>query len=232
MQLFYSPGRSLHKVPIVAREKGLWDKIEVVAVYPYRDGYDIGAINPLAKVPTLVDDEGTAVYGSQAICGYLDFLGSGPRLYPAEGPKRWDALRRLALADTVFETAVQIALENNRAPADRRPDFYKRQWPKILRGFDEMERDIARRQDWDIGRVATLHPCSYVDVSRTHKDPLHTNYDWRPDHPKLAAWFTEACKRPSVAAQLQVDPPADDSAGACQRAVKAVVAHRNAAPSR
>lgn len=226
MQLFYSPSRSLHKVPIVAREKGVWDRIAVVAVYPYRNGYDIGAINPLAKVPTLVDDAGTAIYGSQAICEYLDSLAPAPRLFPEAGPKRWDALRRMALADTVFETAVQIALENNRPAAERRADFYARQWPKILRGFDAMERDIERHQDWDIGRIATLHPCSYVDVSRTHKDPVQTNYDWRPDHPNLAAWFAEACQRPSVVAQLTVDPPADDSPAACQRGVQAALARR------
>lgn len=226
MQLFYSPSRSLHKVPIVAREKGVWDRIEVVAVYPYRAGYDLGALNPLAKVPTLVQDDGTALYGSQAICEFLDALAPAPRLFPEAGPKRWDALRRMALADTVFETAVQIALENNRPPAERRPDFYTRQWPKILRGFDEMERDIGLHQDWDIGRVATLHPCSYVDVARTHKDPLHTNYDWRPGHPRLAAWFAEACTKPSVAEQLRVDPPADDSPEACQRGIQAALAKR------
>lgn len=210
MKLFYSPTRSLHKAPIVAREKGVWDRIEVVPVYPYRAPYDIGAINPLAKVPTLTLDDGTALYGSQVICEYLDSLAPEPRLFPPAGPDRWDALRRMALADTVFETMVSINLENNRPRAERRRDHFDRQWPKIVRGLDQMETDAQRLADkWDIGRLATLHPLSYIDPSRGAEDPLHPHYDWRPGRAALEAWYTAQLERPSVAAQLETEPGED-----------------------
>jgi glutathione S-transferase len=39
--------------------------------------------NPLNKVPTLVLDDGTALYDSIVICEYLDSVGPGPKLFPA-----------------------------------------------------------------------------------------------------------------------------------------------------
>ncbi len=211
MKLFYSPIPSLHKTPIVAREKGVWGRIEVVPVYPYRTEYDIGTVNPLAKVPTLTLDDGTALYGSQVICEYLDSLAPEPPLFPSAGPERWDALRRMALGDTVFETMVTINLENNRPLETRRRDHFERQWPKIVRGLDQMERDAARLGEaWDIGRIATLHPLSYIDPSRGAQDPLHPHYDWRPGRPALLAWYEAQLSRPSVAAQLATEP-GDDS---------------------
>lgn len=210
MKLFYSPTPSLHKVPITAREKGVWDRIAVVPVYPYRPAYDISAINPLAKVPTLTLDDGSALYGSQVICEYLDSLGPAPVLFPPSGPARWDALRRMALADTVFEATVSINLENGRPRAERRADHFARQWPKIVHGLDQMERDAAALGDqWDIGRVATLHPLSYIDPARGAEDPLYPHYDWRPGRAALAAWFDKQSTRPSVKAQRATEPGHD-----------------------
>ncbi len=227
MKLFYSPTPSLHKVPIVAREKGVWPNIEVVPVYPYKPAYDIGAINPLAKTPTLTLDDGTALYGSQLICEYLNSLAPEPQLFPAAGPARWDALRRMALADTVFETMVAINLENGRPAATRRRDHFERQWPKIIRGLDQMERDAVVLGDaWDIGRVATLHPLSYIDPSRGAEDPLHPHYDWRQGRPALARWYEAQSTRPSVVAQRATEA-GDDSAENLARQIDAVLKARS-----
>ena len=226
MKLFYSPTPSLHKVPIVAREKGLWARIEVVPVYPYKPAYDIGALNPLAKVPTLALDDGTALYGSQAICEYLDSLTPRPVLFPPASPARWDALRRMALGDSVFDAMVSINLENARPREERRRDHFERQWPKIIRGLDQMECDAGALGDvWDIGRLATLHPLSYIDPARGAEDPLHPHYDWRPGRAALAAWYDRQAMRPSVVAQ-RATQAGDDSTENLARHIAAVVGAR------
>jgi glutathione S-transferase len=226
MRLFYSPTSSLHKVPIAAREKGVWAEITVVPVYPYRTAYDIGTINPLGKVPTLTLDDGTELYGSQTICEYLDSLSPTPQLFPTAGPARWDTLRRMALADTVFETMVSINLENGRPKAERRADHFARQWPKIIRGLDQMERDAAGLGDaWDIGRLATLHPLSYIDPSRGAEDPLYPHYNWRPGRAALAAWYYAQLERPSVVAQRATEA-GDDSPENLAREIAAVQSAR------
>ncbi len=121
MKIFYSTFHSfIHKVLVTAHEAGLWEDITFVPTYPFNnraseyqgDKYSITAINPLDKVPTLALDTGQVVYGSQAIVECLDSMGkSGRSLYPEPGPRRWDAITRLALADTMFETTVMMVME-------------------------------------------------------------------------------------------------------------------------
>ena len=43
------------------------------------------------------------------------------RLYPEGGPKRWDAVTRLALADTMFESTVMLVMEAWWKDAIQRP---------------------------------------------------------------------------------------------------------------
>ena len=59
---------------------------------------EVMATNPLNKIPTLILDDGTALYDSRVICEYFDTLHDGPRLFPADAGARWTALRRQALA--------------------------------------------------------------------------------------------------------------------------------------
>jgi glutathione S-transferase len=76
VKLFYSPFHSfIHKVLVTAYEAGLWEQITFVPTYPFknRDGvdqgdrYTIAKLNPLDKVPTLVEGDGQVIYGSQAL---------------------------------------------------------------------------------------------------------------------------------------------------------------------
>ncbi|MBM3504269.1 MAG: glutathione S-transferase [Alphaproteobacteria bacterium] len=225
MRLFFTPSQSLHKVAIVAREKGLWDRITVVPVYPYRDGYDLGPINPLAKVPTLALDDGTTFYGSPVICEYFEYLVPSPRFFPSDPRERLEALRRMALADMVFEAAVTISLENGRREG-RRQDVLERQWPKLLRGFAAMESECPARGSVDIGDIAALHPLSYVHAGRTAKDPLHPGYYWRTKHPFLSDWYEQMIQRPAVRGHVAWRFNGDDSPEALRRQVDAVLAAR------
>ena len=61
--------------------------------------------NPLAKVPTLVTDDGMALYDSPVICEYLDSIGDAPKLFPPAGPARWKALQQEALADGILDAS-------------------------------------------------------------------------------------------------------------------------------
>jgi glutathione S-transferase len=134
MRLFYSPFHSfIHKSLVVLHETGLTDQVIYVATFPFRNTqledvtgqYPMTAINPLGKVPTLTLDDGTALYGSQCIVEYLDSLSARTHLFPPPGPARWDALRRLAMGDTLFDLAVQMSTEGRIPPADPRPGLFQ-----------------------------------------------------------------------------------------------------------
>jgi glutathione S-transferase len=224
MKLFYSPIHGfIHKVLVVAHEAGLWGKIEFVPIYPLRDGYSVAAINPLHKVPTLALNDGTVLYGSQTIVEYLDFVGK-QKLYPKPGPKRWDALRRLALADTVFEVTVNMALEKAEKPI--RKNVYTWYWPKVLRALDQMEKDAARVKGFDVGHAATLHALSYLNrqLGKGLMPPVPAKYDWRKGRPHLAAWWAKALERPSVKSHFNKDYQGIDTAQFAQEQVAEVLA--------
>ena len=226
MMLFYSPIHGfIHKVLVVAHEAGLWDKLEFVPVYPVKDGYSISAINPLHKVPTLVLDDYTVLYGSQTIVEYLDDDSiSGKKLYPNDKKTRWDALRRLALADTVFEVTVIMALERLQSPP--RDTVFSWNWAKVVRSVDQMEEDLKINfKDFDIGHASTLHALSYLD--RQTKRGLHKSipedWDWRDGRPNLHKWFSEAIKRPSVTSHFNKEYVGDDTAEFCQKKIAEVL---------
>src|SRR5690606_14224501 len=121
MQLLYSlMSPFARKVRVVGHEAGLADRIAISMVNPWTDE-GLRASNPLAKVPSLILDDGSALYDSPVICQYMDDLG-GAGLYPAAGPARWRALRLEALADGVGDAAVRAVMEMRRDEGDRHED--------------------------------------------------------------------------------------------------------------
>ncbi len=239
MKLFYSPFHTfVHKVLVTAHECGHWDRLERVATFPFKnnqgedcgDSYDISPLNPLDKVPTLVTDEGQVIFSSQAICEYLDSTSTARRMYPAPGPKRWDALRRLSLSDTIFESTVQMVMEQWKPKEQWNLGLFEWLWPKFIAGLDSLEGDAQSGWDeFDVGHAAMLHAISYLGFRAEFyeaKDPIHPNFNWREGRPALSAWFDEAIQRPSVQSHYNKPFEGDDSAAACQAAVAASLALR------
>ena len=242
MKLFYSPFHTfIHKVLVTAHEAGLWDELEFVPTYPYynREGeyqddkYSIAALNPLDKVPTLVLDDGTVVYASQAIVECLDSMNrTNRRLFPKEGPERWEALTRLALSDTMFESTVILVMEGWHPEAEQRMSVFEWIWPKLIRGLDELEAYAKRGfAHFDIGQAAMLHGLSYMNFRSKFydaKDPLYPGYDWMDGRPNLSAWWEEAITRPSVTSHYNRDFEGDDSVEFCRRSIREVLETRKA----
>jgi glutathione S-transferase len=226
MKLFYSPIHGfIHKVLVVAHEAGLTDEIERVPTWPLRADNHITPVNPLNKVPTLALDDGRALYGSQVICEYFDSFNTRAPLYPASGEARWDALRRLSLADQSFEINIQITL--NRTPEGR--STFDWGWPKLMAALDQMERDAAGYTGFDVGHAGNLQTLSYFDrAARQGYEvfDITPTYDWKATRPTLAAWYDEAIQRPSVQWHYLKDYEGDVSAENLHAAIAAVLAAR------
>ena len=242
MKLFYSPFHTfIHKVLVTAHEAGLWDEIEPVPTYPFKnrqgedqdDKYTIAALNPLDKVPTLALDSGQVIFGSQSIVEYFDTNGtSGHRLFPESGPARWDALSRLALCDTMFEMTVMMVAEGWNPVEEQRLPYFEWIWPKIIRGMDSLEQRCKRGFDsFDIGQAAALHAISYIYFRANFyeaKDPLYPDFDFSEGRPNLKAWWDEAIQRPSVTSHYNKEFEGDDSAEFNQAKVQEVLAAQRA----
>lgn len=203
MKLYWS-SRSpfVRKVMVAAHELGLAQQIstERVVVSAIKPNTEVMTHNPLAKLPTLILDDGSALYDSRVICEYLGSLKPQPQLFPAAGPERWAALRQQARADGLLDTLILWLMERAK-PADQlQTALIEGSRMKLRAVLDAMEKDAGAldRQALGIGHIATGVALSYLDFRFAAES-------WRTDRPKLDAWHATFAKRPSMIATEHAD---------------------------
>lgn len=183
------------KARILARETGLARRMEEVetTVSPVAPNDDLARENPLIKIPALVTDAGETLYDSAVICEYLDTLHDGRKLFPAAGPQRFSALRRQALTDGILDAAVLCRYEMAVRPeALRWKDWIEGQKRKVFGGLGMLESEAASwASDFDIGHIGAACVLGYLDFR-------FADWDWRARHPRLASWYQDVARRPSV----------------------------------
>ena len=196
MKLYFNPASPfVRKVRVTAHELGLSGGIELISISltPVSPSEGVRSSNPIGKIPTLITDDGTALYDSPVICEYLDELAGGHRIFPPAGAARWTALRRQALADGIMDAAVLTRYEEAVRPQELRwPDWVDAQFLKIRTALDALEHENLEGA-FDIGAISIGCALGYLDL-RFAKE------SWRSSRPRLAAWLAAAGKRPSLAA--------------------------------
>lgn len=191
----------VRKVRITAALKGLERDIELVSAdSDAAKNAEVRAKNPLAKIPVLILDDGTAVYDSHVICEYLDSLRPEPKLFPAGGRERLQALTLAALADGVADAAVLIVYEKRHRPEDKYvQSWIDRQQAKIDAGLDLLE---SNPPAWgahpNYGHIALAATLAFLDIRHARK--------WRERRPRLVAWLDRfAAAVPAFKATLPQD---------------------------
>ncbi|MFW2341547.1 glutathione S-transferase N-terminal domain-containing protein [Brevundimonas sp.] len=176
---------------IVARERGLADRIEEVVADPYADDPGLMSSNPLVQVPALIADDGLPLTDSPIICEWLDAHGvSGPRLLPPEGPERWRVRRLQTLAHGALEMGVKRLLELRRPEDERSPTWIERWTRNMHRSLDALEQALPDDEALDLGVIATA-------VATTWTGFRHPDIDWRSGHPRLVALTERLEARPA-----------------------------------
>lgn len=192
MQLRYSQTSPfVRKVLMVAHEVGLADRIEIVPTDVWAPDSPIVRDNPLAKIPTLVTEDGLVLFDSPVIAEYLDSLHQGRRLFPAAGRERWVALRQQAMADGICDASVLRRMEAMRPESLRSADWTERQRRAVVRALDLLERESGTLPSADtptIGGIAVAAALGYLDFRFAHEG-------WRQGRPGLANWFEAASAR-------------------------------------
>ncbi len=204
MKLHWSPRSPyVRKVMIVAHEVGLADRIECVrtVVSMSQSAEELFTDNPLNKIPTLVLDDGTALFDSRVICEYLDSVSPKGTLFPLEGPGRWSARRGLALGDGLVDICMLRLMERNKPEERRTPAVVGHNEKKAKATLDRLEADAGQldSRPYDIGHVAIGTALGYLDF-RFEAD------QWRDDRPHLTDWYAGFAARPAV----QACPVEDD----------------------
>jgi len=202
MKLYYSPASPfVRKVLIVLHETGLIAQTELVrasgnAISPGTMPTDQ---NPLGKIPTLVLNDGRAIYDSRVITRFLAET-TGSELYP-ETAQKWECLTLEATADGIADAGILMVYEKRLRPeAIWSNDWMEGQWSKIARALDHIEAHHMPYllSGFNAGHIALVAALGYLDFRLAARD-------WRNGHPALARWAESVSSRPSVSVTAPTD---------------------------
>ncbi|MET4682181.1 glutathione S-transferase N-terminal domain-containing protein [Brevundimonas faecalis] len=191
MKLYITtPSPFARKTRIVVREKGLSDRVEEVLADPYANAPELLATNPVVQVPTLVAEDGLPVTDSPVIAEYLDMVGPGERLLPAEGEARLRVKRLETLANAALEMGVKLLLEKRRPEHERSPSWMERWTANLGRALDALEAAAPDAEQFDMGVLTAGVAVTWIGFR-------HPDYDWKTGRPRLAALQAALETRPS-----------------------------------
>lgn len=178
---------------ICAYELELADRLELVqsVVAMAEPNEDLMRHNPLSKIPTLVLDDGSALFDSIAICEYLNHSANGS-LFPGNGPEKWAALRWHALADGLLDVLVLWRNERDRSDSQRSDE--------LIHAFAHKARGSLRLLDREV-LAFSASPFSIAHITigcaLGYLDFRFPAFDWKTLAPALARWHTLMEARPS-----------------------------------
>ncbi|MFY0615489.1 MAG: glutathione S-transferase N-terminal domain-containing protein [Hyphomicrobiaceae bacterium] len=198
MKLFWSTRSPFVRfVMVVAHEKGIADQIETeqVVVAAAKPNATVMAHNPLNKLPTLVLDDGSALFDSRVIAEYFDETGTGARLLPTSGAARRDVLRQMALGIGVLDLLVGWLAEHRKPAAEQDTAFNAAMCLKFAAALDVLEDEAAglSARDFDMAHAAIGAALGYADFR-------YDDIAWRDDRPALATFHDVVAARASFQA--------------------------------
>ncbi len=168
------------KVKIAALVHGLSAGMTVVKGDPWSADDDLRRVNPLGKMPTLVPDDGAAIYDSGVILDYFDSLLDRPRLFPVESNIETRTLH--ALGNGLIEAGLLITYERQRRPAEFRHDpWIEHQSGKLTRALSVVAQSPPDACTATAASITLACALGYFDWRK--------QVDWRVDHPALIAWL-------------------------------------------
>jgi glutathione S-transferase len=189
------------KVRVVLAEKKIDCELEVVDVVPIEN--PVNAHNPLGKIPTLVLDDGTALYDSRVIVEFLDSVSPISRLIP-DGTRDRVAVRRWeALADGVLDAGILIRYESNRAKNEQSKGWIDKQLARAHRGMQAMNDDLAERT-WCHGDRYSLADIAVGCCFGYLQFRSPGGVDWRARYPNVARHHDKLMERPAFADTVPV----------------------------
>ena len=196
MKLHWSPRSPfVRKVMVCAHELDIESTIEkqYTLVSMRKPNDEMLRVNPLGRIPALVLDDGSVLYDSAVICEYLDATYGSHRLFPADGPNRWDALRRHALADGMLETAV-LWRDERRRPASQQSDEMHAAFERKLRSALAAAENDAERVSLDTPDIGDLT----LGVALGYLDFRYADLNWRAGHLRLSRAYEVLASRLSM----------------------------------
>jgi glutathione S-transferase len=173
------------KVVVALNILGLADKVQTVAADTISPDDSIRLQNPLGKIPTLMLEDGQALYDSRVIIEYLNELDGRHILIP-QGPSKIEVLRQQALADGILDASILRMYEIRFRPTETHSkNWLDHQIGKVDRSMIEAAKlfKVGVKTQPHIGEITMACVLGYLDFRFAGS--------WRLSYPTLVAWFEE-----------------------------------------
>jgi glutathione S-transferase len=174
------------KVRVVLAEKKIDFDMELVDVAPAEN--PVNAHNALGKIPTLVLDDGTALYDSRVIVEFLDHASPLNRLLPADFRDRVQVRRWEALADGVVDAGMLV----------RGGYQLDKQLARMRRGMARLAAELEGR-NWCQGERYSLADIALGCCVGWLGFRKPGNVDWPGEYPVLARQYHKLLERAAFA---------------------------------
>ncbi|TMG75195.1 MAG: glutathione S-transferase [Betaproteobacteria bacterium] len=186
MKLLGSPASPYtRKVRVVLAEKRIECEMALVDVQPVEN--PVNAHNPLGKIPTLLLDDGSAVYDSRVIVDFLDARSPISRLIPDETRDRLAVRRWEALADGVLDAGLLVRYESLRPQQERSQAWSDKQLARVHRGLAVMAKDLegkpwCHNDRYSLADIAVGCCLGWLDFRKPGEVDWHTQYAGLAQH--------------------------------------------------
>jgi glutathione S-transferase len=202
MKLLSSPASPYtRKVRIVLAEKKIECELETVDVNPAEN--PVNTHNPLGKIPTLLMDDGSALYDSRVIVEFLDGKSPISRLIPEELRDRVAVRRWEALADGVLDAGLLVRYESLRDKKEQSKAWTDKQLARMKRGMDQVAKEIGaycHAERYSLADIAVACCMGWLDFRQPG------GLDWRGEYVPVARHYDKMMERPAFADTAPVAP--------------------------
>ncbi|RPD87424.1 glutathione S-transferase [Neisseria weixii] len=202
MKLWYSnTSPYVRKVRAVTVHHALGTQIEarLISATAFSEQAEHNRDTPLGRIPVLQTDEGTWLYSSNVIAGYLDAQGSSHSLYPQDD-KRWAVLNLHDLAAGMLDNTVDMVGEKLLHPE---AEWWQSRHEQIIRRNTRtlpVLADAIKPFDTELN-IGTINAVCVIDFLRFRS--ALTQADTMAGLTELAVWTDEMNARYACLAATQ-----------------------------
>jgi len=183
------------KVRVVLAEKKIECEMQIVDVAPSDN--PVNAHNPLGKIPTLLLDDGSALYDSRVIVEFLDSVSPISRLIPETTRDRVAVRRWEALADGVLDAGLLWRYESIRDKKEQSKGWQDKQLARMKRGMEQVAKEIGatycHAERYSLADIAVACCMGWLDFRKPG------GVDWRGEYTPVARHYDKMMERAAFA---------------------------------
>jgi len=180
-----NPSPYARKARVALREKKI--VFEEIIDIPWNTNTLTKGINPLGKIPILLNGNHEPLFDSKVIIQYLDHYKPQPLLYPKNPKDNISARLVETVADGVCDAIVLIFLENSRKETLKSKDWIKRQEKKIFEGVKYLS-NYLEGENYFVGNHFNIADiCGFSCLE--YMDLRFPKFKWRNDYQNLEKYW-------------------------------------------